>query len=225
VPLANLSELALVFAEPSQRPAIRAALDLIAALDLALPQQGTEEAQLTRLAWWEAEIQRFVAGSPQHPAARELLVHGLSLLQAPHWHRLIRAQAQRIAHPHPDPQALGDIASEMGAGFAAMAVLLGHTAQLATYQRLGADVWLVNELVASTEYLQHGGLMTVAEQGLVACADQLSAREPAADHRFAIVLASLYARTAARERHRRGAGAPAPLSRLWIAWRAALRGR
>ena len=225
MPLANLSELALVFAEPSQRPAIRAALDMIRALNLALPQHGTEEAQLTRLAWWEAEIQRFVAGSPEHPAARELLEHGLPLLQAPHWHRLIRAQAQRIAHPHPDPQALGDIASAMGAGFAAIAVLLGHTAHLETYQRLGADVWLVNELVTSTDDLQHGGLWTASEQDLVACADQLSLTERAADHRFAIVLATLYARTAARERHRRGAGAPTPLSRLWIAWRAALRGR
>jgi hypothetical protein len=225
VPPDNLSELALVFADPSHRPPIRAGLALIAALDLALPRQGTEEAQLTRLAWWDTEIQRFIAGTPEHPATQELLRHGLPLLQAPHWQALIRAQAQRITNPNPDAQTLGNVATAMGAGFSAIATLLGGSASVDTYQQVGGSVWLVNQLCSRPDDRNHSRLMDQAAQQLATAANQLSFTSPAINHRFAIVLAALYARTAHRESRRPGAGMPAPLSRLWWAWRAALRAR
>lgn len=225
MPPANLSELALVFTEPRQRAPIRAGLAMIAALDLTLPRQGTEEAQLTRLAWWNTELERFMAGAPQHPVSKELLGHGLPLLQAPHWQALVRAQAQRITTPHPDTETLSHLAAAMGEGFSAIATLLGHTGDMDTYRQLGGDVWLVNQLSANPGLADYRNLMKAAAQRLGAAADELCATEAAVTHRFAIVLATLYAQTAHRECRRPGAGMPGPLARLWSAWRTALRAR
>jgi len=226
VPPADLSELALAFTDPLQRAPIRAGLAMIAALDLALPRGGTEEAQLTRLAWWDTELERFMAGTPAHPATRELLVHGLPLLQVPHWQTLVRTQVQRITTPNPDADTLTATATAMGAGFSAIAILLGHATRVDHYQRLGGAVWLVNRLCAQPgHHRDHSHLMQTAAQRLETVADELCATEAAAQHRFAIVLATLYARTARREHRRPGAGMPAPLGRLWSAWRAALRAR
>lgn len=220
---ANLSELALVFTDPSQRPPIRAGLAMMTALDLALPRRGTEEAQLTRLAWWDDELQRFIAGTPEHPATRELLSQGLPLLQAPHWQMLIRAQALRITTPNPDAEALRDMATSMGAGFSAIATLLGYSTYVDHYQQLGSNAWLVNHLTTTAGHRDQGTLMLHAAEQLALIADTLSTTQPSAGHRFAIVLATLYARTAERESRRPGAGMPGPLSRLFSAWRAALR--
>ena len=225
MPLANLSELALVFTDPLHRPSIRASLAMMTTLGLTLPRHGTEEAQLTRLAWWDAELQRFMAGTPEHPATQALLEHGLPVLQAAHWQTLIRGQAQRLTTPNPDKETLDALANDMGAGFSAMATLIGATETIPVYQQLGGAIWLVDQLCTAPGHTAQRELMDAAEQRLSAAAAQLVVDPGRVSHRFAIVLASLYERTAQRESRRPGAGPPGPARRLWLAWRAALRAR
>ncbi len=219
---ASLTELALVFADQSQRPAINAGLSMLEALNLTLPAAGTEEAQLTRLAWWDGELQRYLAGTPEHPATRELAAQGLAILQAPYWQTLIRAQAKRTTTPNPDAHALQEISASMGAGFAAIATLVGAGASANEYQQAGGNIWLIEQLIdMPTPHRGHTAMMQTAAEQLAQVGVMLSNAQQGATHRFMVVLAKLFERTAQREAHRPGAGIPGALTRPWIAWRAA----
>jgi hypothetical protein len=223
---ASLTELALVFANPSQRPAINAGLSMIDALNLTLPPAGTEDAQLTRLAWWDAELQRYLAGAPEHPATQALTAQGLAVLQAPYWQTLIHAQARRITTPNPDGTTLQEIATSMGAGFGAITTLLGMSTQVDHYQNLGGANWLIEQLMSlASPHAEHTMLMEAAANQLAEVGRRLTDTPDGAAHRFAVVLAKLYQCTAQREVQQVGTGVHGPITRVWVAWRTAMQVR
>ena len=223
--------LAIAFTDPTRRPALEAHYAIDAEIDAASHPALEHTVAHAKLEWWRGEIERLVAGAPQHPLTRQLLARAgpgrgygrlgarltvaelLFVGYAPasvtelltlleRWHGSVQSLAAELLSPADRPNAAaGDYGAHLGRGLGLVDALEPARAP-----------WLGD--------LARPALAQQAERELLAAAAALpSNRRPEQVH--GLVLARLARARLDHLTRDPTASGPGPLSQLWCAWRTA----